>query len=80
MASTQSQRSPSAPLFARPSQHVRVVAAAVAVVATTVCLGSQIGLLTMYSGEADIFIAKLKPAMPRAVEVAVLANQPQKNR
>lgn len=56
--------------FAPMSTGGRLVGFAAAVLAATVCVGSQIGLLAMYSGEAELALAALSPPSAASQVVA----------
>lgn len=61
------------PQLASMSKGGRLVAVGVATLAASLSVGSQLGLLTHYSGEADHSLASLKPARPASRVIASAA-------
>jgi len=58
------------PELRRDPAPVRLAAAAAALFATLVAVGSQLGLVAMYSGEADEALVRLQPAPAASQSVA----------
>lgn len=58
------------PQLAPLSRRGRLIALALATLAATVSVGSQLGLVALYSGEAAVALAKLKPSGAASQTVA----------
>lgn len=58
------------PRLARRSLGLRLCSLALAVVAAVFCLGSQIGLVALYSGDAEALLAKLRSPTATGLVVA----------